>query len=67
MARKQKRRDVSTTTPGAKNRVGTKNMLVVYDPESGEVAIKARWRRCGHIYVEHAKHLKPKVVPDTNS
>lgn len=53
-----------TKTPGAKNRIPHRKMLRLIDGDTGDVLAIIRWRPRGEVYVEHAKHIRPRVVRD---
>jgi hypothetical protein len=50
--------------PGAEFRLNKFKLLHLTDMETGEFIATVRWRRCGRVAIEHAKHVKPKVAPD---
>lgn len=63
MAGKQKQR----STIGRRSRLTHRKMVKLTDAETGEFLANVRWRRCGQVFIEPAKHVKPRVVPDPNS
>jgi hypothetical protein len=51
-------------TPGARNKISRRNMLRLVDADTGELIAIIRWRPHGEVFVEHAKHVRPKVTAD---
>lgn len=49
---------------GNRSRLSRRQMSKLIDKQTGEFIANVRWRRCGHLFIEPAAHVRVKVVPD---